>query len=204
MDRRREGCRRGWGALGGAGIELHWCGNSGGGAGCTERGGDTQGWVRGVRCLGTRGARWAVRVLGGGQWCGCWAAPCVGCHVCCAVGSLGGLRPLGAVWADPPPQAPLSPPPQTPLTSQPGHVSTHSHKQGVPAAAPHAACSHSFTSCPPGVPLSCCRLSPCHGCTLCPSIPVLLSVCPSPGQNRSEVSKHPLAPPRTPIPRVKH
>lgn len=196
MDRRREGCRRGWGLLGGAGIELHWCGNSGGGAGCTERGGDTQGWVRGVRCLGTRGARWAVRVLGGGSGVGAGLRRVLAATCAVLWGPWGGCGHWGLSG--------LNPPPQAPLTSQPGHVSTHSHKQGVPAAAPHAACSHSFTSCPPGVPLSCCRLSPCHGCTLCPSVPVLLSVCPSPGQNRSEVSKHPLAPPRTPIPRVKH
>lgn len=95
MDRRREGCRRGWGLLGGAGIELHWCGNSGGGAGCTERGGDTQGWVRGVRCVGTRGARWAVRVLGGGAVV--WVLGCAVCWLprvpCCGV--PGGAAAIG-------------------------------------------------------------------------------------------------------------
>lgn len=70
-------------------------------------------WVGAVGVLGD-----GVGVLGGGRCCG----SCVGCTTCrgvlrCAVGSLGGLRPLGAVsgleWGSP---ASLSPPPQTPLT----------------------------------------------------------------------------------------
>lgn len=109
-------------------------------------------WVGAVGVLGD-----GVGVLGGGRCCG----SCVGCTTCrgvlrCAVGSLGGLRPLGAVsgleWGSP---ASLSPPPQTPLTPSlakgDGNVSITATKGGfqLPPPTLPAAIQPLPLRCPP-------------------------------------------------------